>query len=100
MSRKSAKFKRILAVLYSLVAITAIINLVGTNALATQGVVLDGTLTKTAEIKKENKFLRLEIAKASTLSHIENKAVELGFKRVKSNVIIQQDQAVAEVVQR
>lgn len=83
-----------------MVAVTAIVNLVGTNALATQGVVLDGTLTKTAEIEKENKFLRLEIAKMSTLSYIENKAVELGFRRVKSDIIIGQDQAVAEARER
>ncbi len=86
--------------IYLLVAITATINLVGTNALATQGVVLDGTLTKTAEIEKENKFLRLEIAKMSTLSYIENKALELGFKRDKTNIIIQPDQAVAAAIQR
>lgn len=94
---KKSNFKRILAIIYPLVAITAIINLVGTNALATRGVILDGTLSKIVEIEKENKLLRLEIAKMSTLSYIENKAVELGYKRVKSNLTIMEDQTVAEV---
>ena len=94
--KKSGNFKRILAVIYSLVVIGAISNTVGTNALATQGVVLEGTLTKIAGIEKENKLMRLEIAKMSTLSYVENKAAQLGFKRVKSNLVIEQDQVVAE----
>jgi len=86
-----------LIVVYALVALTALANIVGTNALATQGVVLDSILSKTAQASRENKHLRLEIAKMTNLSYIESQAEQLGFTRVKNNLIVQPDQAVAAV---
>lgn len=86
-------------VVYGLVALLAITNLVGTNALATQGIVLDNILRQTDKISRENQNLSVEIGKITNLSYIESTATKLGYKRVKTNLIITPVEAVAAVIQ-
>jgi len=85
---------------YGSVALLAIVNLVGTNALATQGVILDNILRQTDKISKDNQIISVEIGKISNLSYLESTAAKLGFKRVRSNLIISDSEAVAAVIQR
>lgn len=98
--KKFSHFNGFLWVIYSIVALLAIVNLVGTNALATQGVVLDNISRQTDKISRDNQTLSVEIGKKTNLSYIESIATKLGFKRVKSNLIIPPVEAVAAVIQR
>ncbi len=90
----------LLWIVYGSVGLLAIVNLVGTNALATQGVVLDTFIRQTNKTNRENQNLSVKIGKISNLSYIESTATQLGFKRVKSNLIITPVEAVAAVIQR
>ena len=85
---------------YGFVGVLAIANLVGTNTLATQGVVLDNILRETEKVTKENQILSVEIGKISNLSYIESTVAKLGFRRVRSNLIVSPVEAVAAVIQR
>lgn len=84
---------------YGFVGFLAIANLVGTNALATQGIILDNIMRQTDQITKENQIRSVEIGKISNLSYIESTASKLGFRRVRSNLIISPVEAVAAVIQ-
>lgn len=98
--KKSNLVGKLTVVVYSLVFILAIVNLVGTNTLATQGVVLDNILRETEKTTKENQILSVEIGKINNLSYIESTAAKLGFRRVRSNLIVSPVEAVAAVIQR
>jgi len=93
-------FSRLVWLVYFIATILAIGNLIGTNALATQGIVLDNILRETVKISKENQILSVEIGKINNLSYIESTAAKLGFRRVSSNLIISPVEAVAEATQR
>lgn len=80
-----------------LVAVLALANLIGTNALATQGVVLDQILSETEKLNKETQILTVEIGKKANLSYIQSAASDLGFVRLKTNLIISADEALAAV---
>lgn len=80
-----------------LVVVLALANLIGTNALATQGVVLDQVLGQTEKINKENQIMTVEIGKKANLSYIQSAATDLGFVRVRTNLIISADEALAAV---
>lgn len=84
---------------YGLVLLLAVVNLVGSNALATQGVVLDSVSRQTDKIGKDNQILSVEIGKKANLSYIESTAIKLGYKRVRSNLVIPVSEAVAAVIQ-
>lgn len=84
---------------YGFVLFLALVNLVGTNSLATQGVVLDDILRETEKVTKENKSLIVEIGKISNLSYIESTVAKLGFRRVRSNLIVSPVEAVAALNQ-
>ena len=84
---------------YGFVVLLAVVNLVGTNALATQGVVLDNIIRQTDKISKENQILSVEIGKKTNLSYIESTAIKLGYKRVRTNLVIPVSEAVAAVIQ-
>ncbi len=92
--------KHSLIVVYLLVAVLAFANLVGTNALATQGVVLDEILNETNKVSKENRIMTVEIEKVSNLSYIESAAIRLGFKRIHKSLIVSPVEAVASAIQR
>ena len=96
-SRKSKLLHKLTVATYIFVVIAAIINMVGTNALATQGVVLDSVLTKTQKLLQQNRQASLEISMSTNLRYIEEKAENLGFKKIKSPLTISQPEAVAAV---
>lgn len=98
--KKSKSLSRLILIVYGFVGILAIVNLVGTNSLATQGVVLDTVLRETEMRTKENQILAVEIGKVSALSYIESSVVKLGFSRVTSNLIVSPVEAVAALIQR
>jgi len=97
--RNSKFFSRLLLVVFGFAGLLAIANLVGTNALATQGIVLDNIMRQTDKLTKENQILSVEIGKINNLSYIESTATKQGFRRVKSNLIISPVEAVAAVIQ-
>ena len=98
--KKFEPLNRLLALVFVLVFLLAIGNIVGTNSLATQGVVLDDILSQTQAITKENQIAAVEIGKISNLGYLEKAAARLGFQRVRSNLIITAPEAVAAVIQR
>jgi len=75
-------------VTYILVAILSLFNLVGTNALATQGVVLNDTVKKTQDLIKANQQLLYEINQLSNLETIHQQAENQGFYNLKSVVLL------------
>lgn len=97
--KKFDLFGTSLWLVYGVVLLLAVVNLVGTNALATQGVVLDNISRQTNKIGKDNQILSVEIGKKANLSYIESTATKLGYKRVRSNLIIPVNEAVAVVIQ-
>lgn len=68
--------------------ILALANLVGTNALATEGAVLDSLSNKTYEISKQNRDLEVAINRGSNLSYIEDAAKQMGLVRIKQALTI------------
>lgn len=97
--KKSNLFGAALWLVYGLVVFLVVVNLVGTNALATQGVVLDNIIRQTDKISKENQILSVEIGKKTSLSYIESTAIKLGYRRVRTNLVIPVSEAVAAVIQ-
>lgn len=97
-SKKSNLLNQALVVVYSLIFILAVLNLVGTNALATQGVVLDGIVSQTNDLKKADQLLRVEINKVDNLSYIENAAEQQGFRRINKSLVLSTPDAVASAL--
>ncbi len=64
----------------------AIINLVSTNILATQGFAVSESETRTLKLEKENHQLSVKIEEAARLGSLEAMAVQSGFVRSKSIV--------------
>ena len=93
--KKSSRFNKITATTYLLAFILALANLIGTNALATEGVVLDGLSAKTYELSKQNKDLQVAINQVSNLSYIEDAAILMGFVRIKQPLTIHTSDSLA-----
>lgn len=66
----------------------AAINLVGTNALATEGIAVSVAETKTLSLEKENQIISVRIEEASQLKSIEALAENRGFQRSKNIVFV------------
>lgn len=66
----------------------AIINLVGTNALSTQGVAVSESETKTLKLEKENHLLSVKIEESTKLQSLEELAEFRGFIRSKNIVFV------------
>ncbi len=66
----------------------ATINLVGTNALATEGIAVSDAETKTLSLEKENQIISVRIEEASRLKTIEALAENRGFERSKNIVFV------------
>ena len=95
--KKFNQLDSLIGLVTGLVVVLALANLIGTNALATQGVVLDQVLGQTEKINKENQIMTVEIGKKANLSYIQSAATDLGFVRVRTNLIISADEALAAV---
>ena len=66
----------------------AAINLVGTNALATEGIAVSEAETQTLKLEKENQQISVRIEEASQLKTIEALAENRGFQRSKNIVFV------------
>ncbi|MBU1070897.1 hypothetical protein KKG65_00620 [Patescibacteria group bacterium] len=68
--------------LYLCIGIMAIVNLFCTNALATQGVEINGLYQHSKVLEKTNQELEGEINKHNRLSYIQEIAIGQGYKRI------------------
>ena len=66
----------------------AAVNLIGTNALATEGIAVSEAETKTLSLEKENQTISVRIEEASQLKTIETLAENRGFQRSKNIVFV------------
>lgn len=64
------------------------LNLIGTNALATEGVTVSEAETKTLKLEKENQIISVKIEEATQLKNIEALAEYQGFVRSKNIVFV------------
>ena len=69
------------------VSLTAV-NLIGTNALATEGISVSEAETKTLTLEKENQYISVMIEESSQLRNIEEQAEAKGFVRSKNIVFV------------
>ena len=82
--------------LYSLIAAFVLINLFGTNSLATQGIVVDDLYFKTQELQKQNQELEIEINKLGNLSRIYEIASSQGYQHITQPIALSGSSLVAE----
>lgn len=66
----------------------AAINLIGTNALATEGIAVSEVEAKTLKLEKENQIISVKIEESSQLKNIEILAETRGFIRSKNIVFV------------
>jgi len=66
----------------------AAINLIGTNALATQGFMVSEAETKMMTLEKENRQLSIKIEESSQLKSLEEYAQFHGYVRSKNIVFV------------
>lgn len=66
----------------------AAVNLVGTNALSTQGIAVSELETKTLKLEKENHLLSVKIEESTKLQSLEELAEFRGFIRSKNIVFV------------
>ena len=71
-----------------LVVVLAILNLVGTNLLATKGHELEQLTQQSISLQKENAILSNQVASLSSLSYIEEKATQLGFEKINKPIAL------------
>lgn len=79
--------------------VLSLTNLVGTNSLATRGVVLENVLKETNKITKENQTLVVEIGKINNLNYIQSVAISLGYKRISSHLTVSPVEVLAAVTE-
>ena len=68
--------------------ILAVMNLIGTNILSTQGIAVSEAETHTLQLEKENQQLSVKIEEAVRLGGLEDTARQNGFIRSKSIVFV------------
>ncbi|KKS94638.1 MAG: hypothetical protein UW68_C0001G0006 [Candidatus Collierbacteria bacterium GW2011_GWB1_44_6] len=68
--------------------ILAVMNLIGTNILSTQGIAVSEAETHTLKLEKENQQLSVKIEEAVRLGGLEDTARQNGFIRSKSIVFV------------
>ena len=68
--------------------ILAVMNLIGTNILSTQGFAVSEAETHTLKLEKENQQLSVKIEEAVRLGGLEDTARQNGFIRSKSIVFV------------
>lgn len=66
----------------------AAVNLIGTNALSTEGIAVSEAETQTLKLEKENQIISVKIEEASQLKNIEVLAENRGFIRSKNIVFV------------
>lgn len=71
--------KNSIIAVYSIVGALVVTNLIGTNALATQGMELDKIHQQINEINKSSQEARVAISKATNLEKIQGLAHTMGY---------------------
>ncbi len=71
--------KNSIIAVYSIVGALVIANLIGTNALATQGIELDKIHQQINEIDRSSQEARVAISKATNLEKIQGLARNMGY---------------------
>ncbi len=89
--------KQLIITVYSIAGILVVANLIATNTLATQGVVVDGLYAQTQQLQEENRLLNYEINTLANLEVLTAKAQHLGFQSTKTVVIIPDSSSVAQL---
>ena len=84
----------------ALVVVLAILNIVGTNLLATQGQELEQIHQKTLQLENENQILANKIAHFSSLSYLEEQAQEKGFIKISKPLALKDIAPVAYINNR
>lgn len=83
---KSPKYPTVFKVTVLLLLSLTVINLVGTNMLATQGFAVSESETNTLRLEKENRQLSVKIEEAARLRGLEAMATQNGYIRAQSVV--------------
>jgi len=89
--------KQLIITVYSLAAILVVANLVATNTLATQGVIVDEFYAQTQQLQEENRLLTYQINSLTNLEVLTTKAQNLGFQSTKKAVIVSDSSSVAQL---
>ncbi len=84
----------------ALVVVLAILNIIGTNLLATQGQELEQIHQKTLQLENENQILANKIAHCSSLSYLEEQAKEKGFIKISKPLALKDIAPVAYINNR
>lgn len=84
----------------ALVVVLAVLNIVGTNLLATQGQELEQIHQKTLQLENENQILSNKIAHHSSLSYLEDQAQEKGFIKISKPLALKDIAPVAYINNR
>ncbi len=83
----------------SLIFLTIVFLVVGqvivSNKLSTSGMVLDNLSRETAVLAEKNAVLKTELASASSLTHLSQKAKEKGFIKDSSPLVLVAGQTFA-----
>jgi len=91
------KLKQLIITVYSIVAILAVANLVATNTLATQGVIVDQIYAQSQTLQEENRLLSYRINSMTNLQTLTAKAEQLGFRPTNDLVILPDSSSVAQL---
>lgn len=89
--------KQLIITVYSLAAILVVANLVATNTLATQGVVVDQLYSQAQQVQEENRLLNHQINHLSNLESLTTKAKNLGFIPTQKVVMVTDSSSVAQL---
>ena len=89
--------KQLIITVYSIVAILIVANLVATNTLATQGVIVDELYGQTQLLQEENRLLSYQINSLTNLEVLTSKAKDLGFESIKKVVTVSDSSSVAQL---
>ncbi|MBI3954600.1 hypothetical protein HY333_01005 [Candidatus Collierbacteria bacterium] len=95
---KKFKINTSLVLVWLAVFLLAAANLIGTNSLATQGVVLDKILQQTADLASRNHLIELQINQSANLTTLQTLAQQQGFVRINRIVNLPTPPAVAALL--
>lgn len=87
--------KPIFLISVSLLVVLAGLNLIGTNALATQGVAVNDLETKTLSLEKENHELQVKVEETANLQIMSQLAHSQGFGQASDIVFMPTPPATA-----
>jgi len=89
--------KQLIITVYSIAALLVVANLIATNTLATQGIVVDELYAQTQQLQEENRLLSYQINTLTNLEVLTAKAQHLGFQSTKTVVVVPDSSSVAQL---